>query len=367
MKILYIITSTEMGGAETALRCLACYAKEKGHEVKIICLKELGSVGKNIRARGLDIVSFCLKGKLNPYQNMGVLARLIGEIQNFNPSVVHAMLFRAIELCRLAKRRTDFKLITTPHYDLSKKNYFLRILDRALKDADDVSVAESNYVHLFLKEKQKYNKAKLRYIPNSVNTDVFIPNKDLARKEREKLGFSAQDTLFICVARLSAEKNHQTLLKSFAAVKAKNPKMGLILVGDGPENAKLKEFVYLHHLEKDVCFAGEVSNVYPFLLASDIFVLPSLEESLPISLLESCSCALPAIVSKVGDMPQVVEHGKSGFVFNGEDSLLLSVLMAELSENKNLRQEMGLSARNRIKKYYSCSEEKYLELYQRIQ
>ena len=365
MKILYVSTSTDMGGAETSLRSLALFAKKEGHSVKIISLKPLGSVGKDIISQGIEVISLNLKKKSNMLENAGVFSRLVQEIENYRPDIVHAILFRAIQFCRSAKKKTSFTLITTPHYDLSKKNWFLRLWDRGLKEMDDISCAESQMTADYLLSKQRYNKDKVCCIPNGINTQLFSPNDSLGKKTREKLGFRSKDIVFICVARLSAEKNHQTLLESFAAVKAKNPEIGMILVGDGPENAKLKEFVYQRHLEKDVCFVGEVSNVYPYLLASDVFVLASSIESLPISLLEACSCQLPAIVSKVGDMPLVVKHGKTGFVFNGKDPIILSALMAEICQNENLRKQMGLSARKRIKQKYSCPEEKYLDIYKK--
>ena len=154
MKILYVCTSTETGGAETALRAQALAAREAGHGVKIISLKPLGSVGRYLQSKGLEIISFQMKGRLRPLETAGVLARLVQEIQDFKPDIVHACLYRAIQLCRLAKRRAEFTLITTPHYDLSRKNYFLRLLDRALKDADSVSCAESYATAEFLKKKQ---------------------------------------------------------------------------------------------------------------------------------------------------------------------------------------------------------------------
>ena len=137
------------------------------------------------------------------------------------------------------------------------------------------------------------------------------------------------------------------------------------MVGDGPENANLRQFVRNHNLEKNVIFTGEVSNVYPFLLVSDVFLMTSFVESLPVSLLEACSCSLPTIVSKVGDMPLVVKHGVNGFVFNGKDPVLLTVLMVELIRNDVLRKKMGKASRKLIKEKYSCSEKKYLELYQK--
>ena len=104
----------------------------------------------------------------------------------------------------------------------------------------------------------------------------------------------------------------------------------------------------------------------PYLSVADVFVLPSREESLPLALLEAAACGLPAIVSNVGDMPRVVVHGETGFVFNGRDTALLSMLMAELAENTDLRRKMGKNARTRTEKNYPPAEGQYLELYNKI-
>ena len=367
MKILYVCTSTETGGAETALYAQALAAREAGNDVKIISLKPLGSVGEKIQTADLNVISFQMKGKFRLLEAAGVLARLVQEIQDFKPDVVHAFLYRAIQWCRLAKRRTEFRLITTPHYDLSRKNYFLRLLDRALKDADNISCAESYATAEFLKKKQKYPEEKIRLVTNGVRAEAFHPDKQRSVRERETLGFTPQDVVFLCGARLSAEKNHMFLLKSFASVSAKNPHVKLILAGDGPEKEKLAAFVREKRLENAVFMPGEVSDIYSFLLASDVAILVSSIESLPMFLLEACSCGLPAVVSKAGDMPRLVHHGENGFVCNGRDSVLLSALIAELAENKTLRQRMGQKSLERIHKYYPAPERIYLQIYQEIQ
>ena len=168
------------------------------------------------------------------------------------------------------------------------------------------------------------------------------------------------------MARLAAEKNHELLLHAFAFVHAKNAAARLILVGDGAEKDKLLRLIQENNLEKEVLFIGETKEVRPYLQAADIFVLPSITESLPLALLEAGACGLPAIVSKAGDMPCVVIHGETGFVFNGEDAALLSMLMAELLENTELRQQMGKKARTRIQKKYPPAEPEYLKLYSKI-
>ena len=366
MKILYVCTTTDMGGAETALRALSLAVQKAGHTVRVVCLKPLGSVGKDMQEQGLDVVSLNLAGKWRPIATAGVLARLMQQIESFQPDVVHAFLYRAIMLCRLAKKHLSFKLITTPHYDLSRKGYLLRLLDRALKNADDISCAESRATADFLEKKQKYQTEKVRLVSNGVDLTRFRPDDKARQAARQQFGWKPEEIIFICVARLSAEKNHPLLLQAFASIRKHNPLARLVLVGDGAEKEKLSQWVHKKGLENAVVFAGEVSNTVPFLLASDVFVLVSTIESLPVSVLEACSCAKPCIVSKVGDMPRVVLHGQTGFLCNTQDPVLLSVLMAELAENETSRQQMGQAARQRIERYYPAPEKAYLKIYQEL-
>ena len=366
MKILYVITSTQRGGAENALRALALFAKQAGHTVKIISLRPLGCVGEQMKTDGLDVQSLCLRSKFNIFQTAGALLQLIREIENFQPEIVHAFLYRAIQFCRRAKKRVPFRLVTTPHYDLSKKSFWARLIDRGLKELDDVSCAESSQTAAYLMKKQHYSAEKVQLICNGVDINSFVPDQQARVNSRQKFGFSAEQVVFCCVARLSKEKNHLVLLRAFAALYSKNPLVRLILVGGGIEKPVLEAFLAKNGLKKAVLLAGEVSDVRPYLWAADVFVLSSLVESLPLALLEAGACGLPAIVSRAGDMPCVVEHGVTGFVCNGNDPLVFTVLMAELFSNENLRKEMGKNARTRMEQKYPLPEPFYLKIYQTL-
>ena len=366
MKILYVCTTTDRGGAETALYRLAVAAKQAGHEVKVISLKTLGPVADLFKQADVPVMSLDLQGKFRPVQTAGVLARLIREIKTFHPDLVHAFLYRAIQFCRLARRKEDFILVTTAHYNPAEISWWKRLIDRVLRVEDSVSTAESHSTEQYLLNKQKYPSSQVRLIANGIDATVFAPNAVERAKYRKKYGFTNEEVVFCCVARLSKEKNHQLLLQSFAAVHAKNPATRLILVGDGPEKSNLEGFLAKKGLKKSVLLTGDVSDVRHFLWAADVFIMPSFVESLPLSLLEAALCGLPAIVSKVGDMAQVVAHGKTGFVFNGRDPILLSVLMAELIENAPLRKQMGENARTRTIGNYPPPEQMYLHLYERV-
>ena len=98
---------------------------------------------------------------------------------------------------------------------------------------------------------------------------------------------------------------------------------------------------------------------------ADVFVLPSLEESLPLALLEAISVGLPCVVSRVGDMPQWVTHGENGYVFPPQDITLLSCLLSLMAQDEQMRQEMGEKSLEKAAQI-TDSFTQYQQLYQQI-
>ncbi|MBO5911172.1 MAG: glycosyltransferase [Elusimicrobiaceae bacterium] len=335
MKLLYVITSTDVGGAETALVRLVQSLSPR-HTVRVVSLKKCGPLAADLKALGASVTSLNMTGS-----GLGCVSKLKKEIETFKPDVVHAMLFRAIEFARLACAGRNVKLVTTPHFDLSQKPRWMRWLDRTLKSLDSVSIAESVSTFNYLRDIQHYPPQKTALITNSVKKSLFFKDNYIRTQMRTKNGFSDKDIIFISVARLAPVKNPVNLLQAFAQIVSGCPNAKLVFVGDGELRNDLENLIKVNFLEKKVLLAGEQKNINDWLNMADVFVLVSKEESLPLSLLEAQQVGLPCIVSKVGDMPKRVIHGKNGFVCNPIDEMLLSCLFTELYENKQLRARMG--------------------------
>ncbi len=338
MRILYVITSTDVGGAEKALVSLV-RSVEKEHTVRVVCLKPLGPLAAEIRLAGAEVISFGMTGA-----GVGICAKLVQEINTFRPDVVHAMLLRAIEFTRLACAGRPVPLITTPHFDLSQQPFWVRLLDRVLKNLDAVSCAESVSTYQFLLEKQHYVKAKTVLVKNEVKKSLFFKDNFVKSRMREEKKFLESQVVYICVARLAKIKNPQGLLRAFTTILPHCPHARLVYVGEGPERSVLEKFIKEHQLSDKILLAGEQKNINEWLNMADVFVLVSKEESLPLALLEAQQVGLPCVVSKAGDMPRQVVHGKNGFVCNYKDEMLLSCLLTELYENSALRKKMGENA-----------------------
>ena len=360
MKILYVISSTETGGAEKALCQLAMSMQKNGHTVRILCLKPFGSVAKKIQKEGISIISL---SKLKfPGRTIKKIKR---EIISFKPDIVHAMLFRAITYTRMACAGLPVKLITTPHFNLSKKSIFHRWIDFLLKGVDALTIAESRSTADYLVNRQHYPKNKVFFLPNSVDKTRFYQDENIRNSMREKQQFSRENFVFLCVARLSPEKNPLILLQAFRNVLRTCPNSKLVYVGEGEERAKLEKYIQLNNMQKSVLLAGEQKDINDWLNMADAFVLPSLEESLPLALLEALSVGLPCLVSNEGDMPLWVEHGQNGYVCQAEDMTLLSCFMKELSSNADLK---GKMAEKSLRKATSIGDsfQQYHQIYQQV-
>lgn len=303
MRILFVTTSTFLGGAEqNALTLISCL---KEHEVKVISLYPLGEEFKNLNALSLHI------GK---WPTLGALIRLKKEIAAFKPHIVHAQMFKTIQMCRLLKDKS-FKLITAPHTNYKNKNFLHVFLDRVLARNDDLSLAESESTFKFLIEHQKYKKEKVVLFANEA---AHAPQESPAKRTDGK-------TVFITVARLNKEKGHKYLLSAFSELYKTNKNTALWLVGDGPEKENLLAMAH-----EGVTFFGEQKDVKKYLAEADVFVLPSLSESRPLALLEAKAARLPAIATNTGDNPLIYTHGKTGFIYNAKDTVLLTIFLKEM-------------------------------------
>ena len=361
MKILYVITSTETGGAEKALLKLATAVAQKGHEVQVVCLKPLGAVAQSLQKANISVKSIYTRPNL-PGRTV---QKIRMEINRFKPDLVHAMLFRAIEYTRMACANISVPLMTTPHFDISKKTYLFRLADRALKGRDTLTVAESFSTADYLVRRQHYRKDNVFLLPNSADKTQFFKDEKLRLAMREKQSFHVKTLVFLCVARLAPVKNPVLLLQAFRNVLRTFPEARLVYVGEGAERAKLESFIEQSRMQNSVLLAGEQDNINDWLNMADVFVLPSREESLPLALLEALRVGLPCIVSGVGDMPRWVEHGKNGYVFPPGDITLLSCFMNELAGNVLLRQQMSRASLEKS----GClvdTEKQYEQLYEQV-
>jgi glycosyltransferase involved in cell wall biosynthesis len=156
------------------------------------------------------------------------------------------------------------------------------------------------------------------------------------------------------VARFSAQKDHEVLLRAFAALP---PGPILRMVGDGPLRRDAEHLAHELGIYDRVKFLGDRDDVPPLLASSDLFVLASKYEMLPSTVLEAMRAGLPIVASDVGGVREIVLHGETGLLVPPQSASLLAEAMAQLIDNHDLRIRLGRAARARFSEIFQYSRQ----------
>ena len=216
----------------------------------------------------------------------------------------------------------------------------------------------SEYVEKFLLTQVRYStqitvsRDFLKF--KNVNKNViYIPNGiDIDRFDRIQIQ-KAKDSTLIFVGRLHPQKNLETLIQAVAILTKDFPDIQLLIVGNGKQKALLKKLIQTLHLKNHVKLLGQKSGLDLIRLykSSNIFILPSIYEGQPLTLLEAWAAKLPVIVSNTGDCQYLVKDGKNGYLINNIlDSIQIAKVIKKALIDKNTN-KMGQNGYNLVKKY----------------
>ena len=201
---------------------------------------------------------------------------------------------------------------------------------------------------------------------NGIDVSAFAP---AVSREAAKAQIQMQNkVLILFVGRLVPEKSLPTLLNALHQAVKTCPNLHLILVGSGSDQATLQSLVYELKIEEFVTFAGNQSDVKPYLNSADIFVLPSESEGMSNALMEGMAAGLPCIATPVGASPKMLGHGKYGMLVPVGDINSWADALVELARDPIRRREFGKAAHQRIMSDYDFSVvgARYEGLYQEL-
>lgn len=343
-RILFVATSSTLGGAEKTVHTLASRLDRKRFEVAgLVSLKPLGFYAERLRGAGIPVRSLDIGGLPGP----GDVSRLSRLIDEFRPDIVQAVMYQAIQLCRLAKGRTraSFKLISSPRVNYRSRSIATLLVDRWLKKRDDLAVCECEASRLFLIERLGYASEKVRTVYNGV--DLPSASSGPSGDPRASLGLGPGDLLLGSVGRLDRQKGYSALISAVAELGTRVP-LQCVIIGDGPERPALEDQIRRLGLAGRVILKGEIADASSWMGAFDIFVLPSLWEGLPNALLEAMARGLPVVASSVDGIAEVVEDGVNGLLVAAQDSRALAGAVLELAQDSSRRERFGREAKSSV-------------------
>jgi len=207
---------------------------------------------------------------------------------------------------------------------------------------------------------------KISLIENGVNLERF--SKKITDSLKESLGIKKEALVIGTIGALTKEKGHFYLMKAIPKVVRKFSGAIFLLVGDGRERPFLKETISQLGISHRVIFAGMRQDIPEILSILDIFVLPSLNEGLPMALLEAQAARVPVIATRVGDVPKVINNGKTGILVPPMNPESLSDAIIQILFNKKLASEIAQKGFERVRDHFSSKRmgEKYLSIYKEL-
>jgi glycosyltransferase involved in cell wall biosynthesis len=360
-RLLVVITSSGVGGAELALwRILARLDRARFQPV-VVSLKEPGEVASRIRALGIEVLSPGVSDETGPWGALELLLaarrlpRLLGG-RRFD--IVHTHLFRAHMAGRLAARRVGARAVVNSYLSsVEGEGPLAARADRWTRGRVTRFHVLSEALASRLRERLGVPPERCAVIANGVDLAEADAALAAARPEaRAQLGLQRTDVGIAYVGRLHAEKGVGALIGAFHALLQTEPTARLLLAGDGPQRRALERTVDTLRLRPFVRFLGSVPSPWPLLAGADVFALPSLWEGMPNALLEAMAAGLPVVATAVGAVPEMVADGREGLLVPPGDPAALARALLELAGSRARRAEMGRRSRARVEAAYRIED-----------
>jgi L-malate glycosyltransferase len=282
------------------------------------------------------------------------------------PHSVSALLAR--QMLAAGGRRLPF--VTTLHGTditlVGLDRSYLPITRYSIQESDGVT-SISNY----LKEKtiQDFGVTRaIETITNFVNCDVYEPFKDAARREEARARFAKpEEAILMHLSNFRPVKRVTDAVKIFARVAQERPAQ-LVLVGDGPDRSAAEWLAHDLGIQCRVRFLGKQERVNELLPLADLLLMPSELESFGLAALEAMACKVPSIATRVGGVPELIDDGETGLLYNvGDVDAMAAGTLALLGEPARL-EAMRDAARKAAQKRFCASlvVPQYVRFYERV-
>ena len=325
MKVQTVIAELGVGGAEVVAVTVAAHAAAAGHDVRLASTP--GYRVARLEAAGVPHLAVPMVGR-NPVD----LARALGRLRATEvPDLVHAHNPKATLVARLAYG-PDVPLLSTLHgVPRTQRGTAARILRWA---SDRVVVVAPHLADQLVRA--GFPADRVDVVPNAVDP---LPPYD-GRLARAELGLPSDAVVGLCLARMVDQKRHDLLVEAWARV----PGAGhLVLAGDGPNRRRIEAAVARAGLDGRVHLLGERPDVARLVAASDLLVLPSDWEGLPISVLEAMAAGLPVVATRVGGLVGLADAVR---LVEPDSVAALAAGLEEVVGNPRVR--AGLAVRGRL-------------------
>ncbi len=363
-----MISGGDTGGAKTHVFSLMSELP-KMCDVKIVCFIK-GQFFDELQDIAVESELIEQKSRFD----LSVLDRLCDIIQKDGTDIIHAHGARANFIAAHLKRRVSIPVVTTVHSDylLDFDGFYKKVLFTALnvfslKRLDYYIAVSSNFKNMLISR---------GFTPNSIYTvyngmDYSKPMEYCSKEEfAKRIGISYDEKLTYVgiIGRHDRVKGHDVFIKGAAKVLQSRKDVRFVIAGDGNGREELVKLIDSLGIKEYVTFAGFVKDIYSFINFIDINTLTSRCESFPYVLMEGARLKKPTVSSRVGGIPDLIEDGVTGCLFESENENELALKILSLAEDKALREKLGQALYDRATGNFSNASlaKSHVEIYNAI-
>lgn len=350
LRLLAVVEARTLTGPAKNLLEFAGLAKSEGIETHIATFprgEHSNLFIETARAQGTPVHTIPERGRFDRTPLRG-LAALAAELK---PGIVQTHAVKSHFLLRMAGLARQHRWVAFHHgYTWPEWwVHFYNQLDRWSLRAAVKVLTVSGPFRTELIEKG-VPPERIEIVHNAIRPDwgKDARTPDEAAALRSALGIPKDRPVILSVGRLSAEKDHRTLLESMRCLEAH-----LVVVGEGPERARIEERIRVLDLGRSVTLTGQQPSAEPYYGIADIAVLSSRTEGSPNALLEAMAAGVPVVATAVGGVPEMVSDGESALLVEPGNAQVLAEAIARLLQNREVAHRLADRAQSLVRERHT--------------
>ena len=352
MRVTHVVYSLARGGQEKLLMDLGLCQKRSGHRVSVCSItKKEGPFARQLEENGVEVLALKSTGF-----SLRVVDRLAAELRRLRTTVVHTHNTTAHFYGGFAARVAKVPAVINTRHGVggTRVNHLREGLFRCTQVLADrvVFVCDAARGQHVARHVVPADKALTIY--NGVPLESYAIDLDSTARERmlRELGANPQDRVVSVVARLEPIKDLPTFVRAAGRVLASEPNTRFLIIGGGSQEAHIRQIVDDLGIGNAISLLGDRRDVGRLLAGTDLFVLPSINEGMPLTLIEAMSAGVPVVATRVGGVPEVVAHDETGLLVPPQDPGAMAEAMLELLRDTGRARSMGRRGMQRARQQF---------------
>jgi L-malate glycosyltransferase len=357
-RVLHVIDSLDVGGTESQMVEVARRLDPRFYDVTVATLRAGGPLTKVLEDAGIRIIEFPKHRTMLSVQAAYQLIRMAWFIRNEKIDVVHAHTLWANLMAVPAAWLADAPVIISSQRNLATLSWYTpsrtKVMRRIHRMATRV-ITNSEAGRQFVIKEFKIAPEQVHVWHNGVSSECFRRVDIDRRKSFPALNSNAK--LIINVANMNREvKGHTVLIEAARTICDTLPEVIFVLIGDGPLRPGLEEIVRSYGLTDNFLFMGHREDVSDILPCGDLFVLPSLAEGLPNSVLEASAVGLPVVATSVGGIPEIIDDRVTGLLVPPRNPQALAKAIVQILKNPRFAAILARAGQERVRTEFSFEQ-----------